>query len=68
MIKVTVSRKNLRALKRMIESGARLKEAYDKAMLAECKRMLRKLWTDQQKELLNMEARRLAQWLKAQRG
>lgn len=68
MIRIKVDPQSASALKQWLDTSKEYKKAADKAMEAECQRMLRKMWTDQQKSLLNMEARRLAQWLRAQRG
>ncbi len=54
--------------RRMLKINQETKRAADKAMQAECQRMISKLWNDQEKALLEMGARRLAIWLREQRG
>lgn len=68
MIKIKVDPKTAKVLKKWLQRSKDYKKASDKAILAEMQRMLRKSWVEGQKALLNMEARRLAQWLKAERG
>lgn len=57
-----------RVIRRMLKISEATRKAANKAIEAECHRMLSKLWNDQEKALLEMGAHRLAIWLREQRG